>query len=119
PAPPAPAPPLAPAAAAPPAPPPVVPPPAPPVVAAPVVLAAPAAAPAVASPSLRAPGEPSADRVVLAPTAYTHPAGTFFVSSYDVVFLQAGYALSDSTQVSVTVTPMIGEPGEVRFSLLD
>jgi hypothetical protein len=65
------------------------------------------------------PGEPHADRVVLAPTAYTHPRGTFFVSSYDVVVLQAGYALTDRTQLSLTVTPPLGEPGEVRMALLD
>jgi hypothetical protein len=64
-------------------------------------------------------GEPHADRVVLAPTAYTHPRGTFFVSSYDVVVLQLGYALSDRTQVSVTATPPLGRPGEVRLALLD
>jgi hypothetical protein len=65
------------------------------------------------------PGEPHADRVVLAPTAYTHPRGTFFVSSYDVVVLQAGYALTDRTQVSATITPPLGQPGEVRLALLD
>jgi hypothetical protein len=72
-----------------------------------------------AAPAPPAAGEPSADRIVLGPTAYTHPAGSFFVSSYDIVVLQAGYALSDHTQVSVTVTPPIGEPGEVRLSFLD
>jgi hypothetical protein len=65
------------------------------------------------------PGEPHADRVVLAPTAYTHPKGTLFFSAYDLVILQAGYALTDATQLSVTVTPPIGEPGEVRMALLD
>jgi hypothetical protein len=65
------------------------------------------------------PGEPHADRVVLSPTAYTHPKGTFFVSSYDVVVLQAGYAVTDRTQISATVTPPLGQPGEVRMALLD
>jgi hypothetical protein len=65
------------------------------------------------------PGEPHADRVVLAPTAYTHPRGTLFFSDYDIVVLQAGYALTDSTQISATVTPPIGQPGEVRMALLD
>jgi hypothetical protein len=43
--------------------------------------------------------------VVLLPTAYTHPRGTFYASSYDIVFLQVGYALTDHTQFSVTATP--------------
>jgi hypothetical protein len=65
------------------------------------------------------PGEPHGDRVVLAPTAYTHPKGTLFFSDYDIVVLQAGYALTDATQISATVTPPLGEPGEVRMALLD
>lgn len=64
-------------------------------------------------------GEPHADRVVLSPTAYTHPRGTFFLSSYDVIFLQAGYALTDRTQLSVTASPPIGRPGEVRIAFVD
>lgn len=43
--------------------------------------------------------------MLLAPTAYTHPAGSFYVTSYDIALLQIGYALSDSTQISVTGTP--------------
>jgi hypothetical protein len=65
-------------------------------------------------------GEPHADRVILSPTAYTHPRGTFFVSSYDLVLLQAGYALTDRTQLSVTASPPIGERGEeVRIAFVD
>jgi hypothetical protein len=84
-------------------------------------LAAPAAAQEVVAtaPSPADDSDPHADRVVLAPTAYTHPRGTFFVSSYDVVFLQAGYAFTDRTQLSATVTPPLGKPGEVRLALLD
>jgi hypothetical protein len=77
------------------------------------VQTAPPPAPTIAE------GEPHADRVVLAPTAYTHPAGTFFVSSYDLVFWQVGYALTDRTQISVTATPPLGEPGDVRLALVD
>jgi hypothetical protein len=84
----------------------------------PPALAAEAPPPSPAPPA-RAPDEPNADRVVLAPTAYTHPEGTFFVTSYDVVVLQAGYAFTDRTQISVTATPPIGEPGEVKLALLD
>jgi len=51
-----------------------------------------------------------ADRVVLLPTAYTHPEGTFYLSSNEIVLLQAGYAISDSTQVTLTATPPVGEP---------
>lgn len=42
-----------------------------------------------------------ADRVVLGPTAETHPAGTFFASTYDVVILQVGYAFSDRLHASI------------------
>lgn len=48
-----------------------------------------------------------ADRVILIPTAYTHPAGTAYVSSYDIVVLQAGYAITDRVQVSLLTTPPI------------
>lgn len=50
----------------------------------------------------------NADRVVVMPTAYTHPKGTFYASSYDIVLLQIGYAVSDTTQVSLTATPPLG-----------
>jgi hypothetical protein len=45
------------------------------------------------------------DRVVFVPTAETHPEGTLYFSSYEVVLLQAGYALSDRTQVTLTSMP--------------
>jgi hypothetical protein len=45
------------------------------------------------------------DRVVLVPTAETHPAGTWYVSSYEILLLQAGYALTDRTQLSLTMFP--------------
>ena len=47
------------------------------------------------------------DRVVLLPTARTQPKGLFTFSSYDVVLLQAGYALTDSTQLTLTFTPPV------------
>ena len=84
----------------------------------PAEVAAPAqAAPATTTPA--DPPEPHADRVVLTPTAYTHPRGTFFVSNYDLVLLQVGYAPTDRTQVSFTATPPIGEEDEARFAFLD
>jgi hypothetical protein len=45
--------------------------------------------------------------VLLAPTAYTHPGGSFYATSYDIALLQIGYALNDSTQISVTGTPPV------------
>lgn len=48
-----------------------------------------------------------ADRVVVLPTAYTHPEGTVYFSSYEILVLQAGWAVSDATQVSLTSTPPI------------
>jgi len=45
---------------------------------------------------------------VLLPTAETHPAGTWTLSSYEIVVLQAGYALSDRAQVSLTFMPLVG-----------
>jgi hypothetical protein len=45
------------------------------------------------------------DRVLLVPTAETHPEGTWYLSSYEIVFLQVGYALSDRTQISLGVFP--------------
>jgi hypothetical protein len=49
----------------------------------------------------------NADRVVLMPTAYTHPQGTLYLSAYDLAVLQIGYAFTDRTQVSLTATPPI------------
>jgi hypothetical protein len=50
-----------------------------------------------------------ADRVVLLPTAETHPAGTVYLSDYDIAILQVGYAISDRTQITLTTTPPFGE----------
>lgn len=46
-----------------------------------------------------------ADRVILSSTAETHPAGTFFVSDYDVELLQLGFAFTDRAQVSISGVP--------------
>jgi hypothetical protein len=60
--------------------------------------------------SARTPAEdPAADRGVLLPTAYTHPKGTWFISNYDIVFSQMGYALTDDTQLTATGIPPLGE----------
>jgi hypothetical protein len=48
-----------------------------------------------------------ADRVLLLPTAETQPAGTTTLTSYEIAIVQVGYALNDSTQVSLTTTPPI------------
>jgi hypothetical protein len=56
--------------------------------------------------STRVPAEdPEADRGVLAPTAYTHPKGTFYFSDYELVLVQIGYAFTDDTQISLTGLP--------------
>jgi hypothetical protein len=80
----------------------------------------PAAVIGVAAPaqgSTRAPAEdPQADRGVLMPTAYTHPKGTTFVSDYELVLGQIGYAITDDTQVSFTGVPPLGAE---RVAFLD
>jgi hypothetical protein len=53
--------------------------------------------------------DPQGDRVILLPTATTHPQGTFFFSNYEVIVFQAGYAFTDSTQLSVTAIPVPSE----------
>src|SRR4029079_7875167 len=53
--------------------------------------------------------DPQGDRVILLPTATTHPQGTFFFSNYEVIVFQAGYAFTDSTQLSVTAIPVSTE----------
>jgi hypothetical protein len=50
-----------------------------------------------------------ADRVMLLPTGYTHPAGTVYLSTYDIALLQAGYAISDAAQISLTGSPPLGD----------
>src|SRR5690242_9668594 len=51
------------------------------------------------------------DRVVVMPTGETQPAGTLTFSSYDIVGLQAGWAMSDTTQLTLTATPPLGPDG--------
>lgn len=58
-----------------------------------------------------------ADRVVILPTAYTHPEGSFIASSYDIVLLQMGYALTDTTQITLTGTPPLGPDGVFPLDL--
>lgn len=41
------------------------------------------------------------------PTAETQPEGSFTFSSWDIIVLQASYAVSDSTQLTLTLTPPI------------
>jgi hypothetical protein len=53
------------------------------------------------------------DRLLFAPTAETHPRGAFYATSYYIVLLQLGYALTDRTQLSVTATPPLGDEGVV------
>src|SRR5579862_4827741 len=84
-------------------------PPTPPPAAAGPAAVATIVAPATPSGSARTPSEdPQADRGVVLPTAYTHPKGTFFVSNYDIVLSQLGYAFTDDTQISLTGVPPIG-----------
>jgi hypothetical protein len=52
-------------------------------------------------------GDANGDRVVLLPTARTQPKGFFTFSSYDVALLQAGYAITDRTQFTLTFTPPV------------
>jgi hypothetical protein len=47
------------------------------------------------------------DRIVIMPTAETQPEGSFTFSSMDIIVLQASYAVSDSTQLTLTLTPPI------------
>jgi hypothetical protein len=53
------------------------------------------------------------DRLLFAPTAETHPRGAFYATSYYIVLLQLGYALTDDTQLSVTATPPLGDEGVI------
>lgn len=43
-----------------------------------------------------------ADRVILVPTAETHPAGTLFLSSYEIIVPAIGYAITDRMHASIT-----------------
>jgi hypothetical protein len=65
-------------------------------------------------------GEAHQDRVLFLPTAYTHPEGTVYLTSYEIVLLQAGYAFTDTTQLTLSGTPPIGEENsDDRVFLLD
>jgi hypothetical protein len=59
------------------------------------------------------------DRLLFAPTAETNPKGSFYATSYYIVLLQMGYSVSDSTQISLTATPPLGEarviPGDISI----
>jgi hypothetical protein len=68
-----------------------------------------AVAPLPAGPGRTPAEDPQADRVVLLPTAYTHPQGTIYASSYEIAILQVGYAFTDRTQLSLTALPVTGE----------
>jgi hypothetical protein len=63
-------------------------------------------------------GDAHADRVVILPTAYTHPEGTLYMSSLEIIFLQIGYAVSDSTQITLTGVPPVGD-GPDKVMLFD
>jgi hypothetical protein len=59
------------------------------------------------------------DRILIAPTAETNPKGSFYATSYEIVLLQFGYAITDFTQVSITATPPLGPeaivPGDISI----
>lgn len=59
--------------------------------------------------------DPHADRVVLLPTAYTHPARTVYISSLEIVLLQLGYAFTDRSQLTLSALPPV--EGVVIFDL--
>ena len=67
------------------------------------------AAPPPAPPQRSPVVDPQGDRVVLLPTATTHPQGTFYFSNYELIIFQGGYAFTDSTQLSVTAIPIPSE----------
>lgn len=59
----------------------------------------------------------NADRLVLVPTAETHPKGTFYFSAYELIFWQFGYAATDHFQVSLTTWPPIVDEQPIFFDL--
>jgi hypothetical protein len=77
--------------------------------------AEPAPAPVASERGLGLPRQRDAhnDRLLFAPTAETNPQGSFYATSYEIVLLQLGYALTDSTQLSLTLTPPLGDAGVV------
>jgi len=58
-----------------------------------------------------------ADRAILYSTAETHPKGTFYFSDYEIVFLQIGYAVTDSLQISLTGVPPLVKDQPYFFDL--
>ena len=57
------------------------------------------------------------DRVILMPTAETHPEGTVYLSDYDLAVLQIGVAITDDVQLTLTGTPPLGEDAVVPLDL--
>lgn len=57
------------------------------------------------------------DRLLISPTAETNPKGSFYLTGYEIVVLQLGYAVTDNTQISVTMTPPLGEAGAIPGDL--
>lgn len=60
------------------------------------------------------------DRILLTPTAETNPAGSFYGTSYEIVALQLGYSVTDFTQISLTVVPLLDPedfvlPGDISI----
>jgi hypothetical protein len=51
--------------------------------------------------------------VLIASTAETNPAGSFYATGYEIILLQVGYSVTDSTQISLTATPPLGEEGVI------
>ena len=41
------------------------------------------------------------------PTGETHPSGTTYLSSYEIIGLQVGHALSDRTQLTLSFLPLV------------
>jgi hypothetical protein len=65
----------------------------------------PPGSPKLASPRYR---DAHHDRILITPSAETHPKGSFYATSYEIVLLQLGYAVTDFTQISLTATPPLG-----------
>lgn len=54
---------------------------------------------------------------MLLPTGETHPSGTTYLSSYDIVGLQVGRALSDRTQLTLSFVPPLSRDPIVPIDL--
>lgn len=59
------------------------------------------AAPAPPSPDTARAADAHLDRVLLVPTAETHPEGTLFITVYELILPSIGYAITDDLQASV------------------